>query len=288
MAAYGHAQSLRDHDEHLVARDMGVVVVDVLEPVQVDEHEAQQRARPRPPGQRVMQPLEQHRAVGHAGERVLKRQLLEPSLRLLGPRPQRRMLDRQGGGDRERFQRLAHRRVRPLAVAGQVDRQHAEPGAVAGGQRREQRVLRMPGVGRVVDLDVGDPVQPQQLGVLAAVIEEVQTTPALAGGQQLVPHLGRVNGAEQRRTGSIVASDGHHLQRPVRSHDVDGGDAEAEGLYDRLGKQIKHGEEVVRDRRHEGSGVVEVLGGVRDLAPSVVLPQETTMLAPAPQVHATS
>lgn len=63
----------RDLDEHGITGCVPGVVVDLLEPVQVEQEQTDQAMVPGCARQRVGQPVPQHDPVGQAGQRVLER-----------------------------------------------------------------------------------------------------------------------------------------------------------------------------------------------------------------------
>ena len=98
--------------------------------------------------------------------------------------------------------------------------------------------------------NVGSPTQKVSVGFLVAVIGESKSPPRLADPKDLVPDLGAVNGAEQRRAGGCVTGHSDNLQKAVRSRDVHGRNAEAERLDDRLRQQVKHRNQCMGNGRH--------------------------------------
>ena len=72
VAGIGHAPR-RDRFQHLVASFVAVAVVDVLEIVQVDEHDHQTPVMPSCLSQAMFQPVVEQRAVvGKAGQLVME------------------------------------------------------------------------------------------------------------------------------------------------------------------------------------------------------------------------
>ncbi|KAG5717355.1 hypothetical protein E4T56_gene1811 [Termitomyces sp. T112] len=80
IGRHQHAQTLGHLTEQLVAHRMAQRVIDLLEPVQI---EAMDRDRPMIAarhGQNLAQPVEHHRPVGQAGQRVVKGQMARAGL----------------------------------------------------------------------------------------------------------------------------------------------------------------------------------------------------------------
>ena len=71
--ARGRAEAARHLQQHLVADVVPEAVVDLLEPVEVDEQQRDRCARALPARQRLLEPVAEERAVGEAGEAVVER-----------------------------------------------------------------------------------------------------------------------------------------------------------------------------------------------------------------------
>ena len=95
---HGRAQALPDLDQHVVARRVAVAVVDLLEVVDVDEEHAGRHLRALGPGERMLEPVAQQRAVGEPGQRVVQRLVAHP---LLAAQPRQRRAEDRGHGAHE-------------------------------------------------------------------------------------------------------------------------------------------------------------------------------------------
>jgi hypothetical protein len=149
------------------------------------------------------------------------------------------MLDGQRGMGGELLEQPAALRVRAPAPPRHVDAQHADQGAVRSVQRRQQDIVRVPGVGVVARRDGRHPGghRPGK-PLIAAVIEEPQLAPGLAAGQDLAERLHRRAGPEQRLPGLFRSHHRGHLAHVTRPDHVDHGAAESQlvdhGLHHEL------------------------------------------------------
>ena len=76
------SESLRHLQQHSVSDTMAQRVVDDLEPVEVDIQHGQNPTASTQPAQTLVQPVHEHRPVGHSGEGVCQRLPLQ---RQVGP-----------------------------------------------------------------------------------------------------------------------------------------------------------------------------------------------------------
>ena len=135
-----------------------------------------------------------------------------------------RVLHRLGGVG---GQRREHREVvvgRPAPGDGLVDRHDAEHVPLAVAQGHEERVLRMPGVGGVGHLEVGDEGDRLVPGPVELVPRQQEAAVALeAQVEQRLPLRPRARAPEQRVTALVGAVDGLDAEvvpgRPVERDD---------------------------------------------------------------------
>ena len=131
-----------DGAQQLVAGAVAEAVVDPLEVVEVDE---QHRHLGAPPAQRVLETVEEQRAVGQPGEGVAERLVLEPSLQrgeVIDRRLQPATLQRHGGMARQRGQQLQVITVKFSRAGEPVSDQHGADDATLTAQRREHCVAQ--------------------------------------------------------------------------------------------------------------------------------------------------
>ena len=96
VAGPDHRLELARHrDEQLVAGVVTQAVVDVLEPVEVEEGDANRRLRPPAPRDRLTEPVEEQQTVRQPGERIVHRLVREPFLERLALDRDRRELREQ-------------------------------------------------------------------------------------------------------------------------------------------------------------------------------------------------
>ena len=133
-AAQGRAQAVGDADEQLVAGSVAQRVVDGLEVVEVDERDGHDLVVPRGALQRLLDAVEEQRAVREAGQRVVQRAVAQLGLQLA-------LLGRVADAQHE----AAHRAIGAQVGDGDHDGQ-PEAGRVAHAQRDLARGL-CPGEG---------------------------------------------------------------------------------------------------------------------------------------------
>jgi hypothetical protein len=211
------AQALGHLQEHSVTDEVPDRIVDQLEPVQVEEQHRDEAVAALEPAQRLLQAVHEHRAVGHAGQRVRAGLALEVELRLLA------VTDVADGGHDER-----------AVVRSHELRQHFSPpvGAIgapepAYGDHRVGRVerdssTRLQHECDVVRMDERVLVQAHEIGGCPAeegtACGRHEAVDAVDTGQRA--HVGRALGDEtvERSFGRELGSNGSHskLLVPVR------------------------------------------------------------------------
>ena len=227
-AAQGRAQAVGDADEQLVARGVAQRVVDGLEVVEVDERDGDDLVVPRRPLQRLLDAVEEQRAVGEAGERVVQRAVAQLGLQLA-------LLGRVADAQHE----AAHRAVG--TQVGDADH-HGQPeaGRVAHAQRhlarrlwRGERVERL----RVLRMgELGQPPAPQALGpapehVAHGAGEAVQPPVAVEDGDRVARVLDER--AQQRGAAAAPMPERDEGGDDARRHDRDGEELGKRGRGDR-------------------------------------------------------
>ena len=136
------AQPLAHGDQHLVARIVAEAVVDLLEPVEVEQQHGDDLIAPSQARERVLEPVREQRAVRQVCQRIvecLARQLVDP---LLVGSAQGGVLDHQRSLERELVDELAllGGPVAALARLGADD----EAERPLGGQQRKRDVGAKP------------------------------------------------------------------------------------------------------------------------------------------------
>jgi hypothetical protein len=106
VAAHRAAQPGRDRRDQLVPDVVAKGVVDLLEVVEIDDHDGDRRRRPAGRGEGALHAQREHRAVGQPGQRVVQRLPLS--------------LDGESGG-------LVHRDDRQQQQRDQPDRERDRP-----------------------------------------------------------------------------------------------------------------------------------------------------------------
>ncbi|KDB50728.1 hypothetical protein X805_37150 [Sphaerotilus natans subsp. natans DSM 6575] len=294
------AQPPRDLDQQRITHGMAQGVVDLLEAVQVDEHQAEALALAARDSQRPLEPIEQQRAVGQPGQHIVKGQetdallvstqlgdVVEDADAALG-------LARQAGHPADaqplaeelavlapvpQFARPVPLTQQPLPLRAVEIRllvlgaQQAEPapdhllGRIAG-QRREGRIDRQDGGLRIGDDDavhraVEHAGRQLQLGGDTLSLGQLlaQLQVRLLQLERARAHLGL-----QRAGVLLDLASGLPLgaQRARELADLDG----VEGLLQDQ-QPVAH----VQPREHLLPGVVGIGGADDDLQPRVFLPQ---------------
>ena len=76
---------------------------------------------------------------------------------------------------------------------------------------------------------------------------EPEPAPWLANAKEMAPALGTLDSPEQHLSRLLTTRDRNDLEGTVRTRDVDDGHSAAERLDHRLGQQVKHRHEVIRN-----------------------------------------
>ena len=207
---------------------------------QEGDHLVEAERLARPPADRV-----EHLLLGPAlgqlgrhGQQVLDRgAVAAPELGRL------RLLDRDGRVCDDRAQQLELDRRRAAAGLRLVDGHDPQQRAVAGPHRHHQRVVGMPGVGRVGDLELRRvDLHPLAGPVVLAGGDEVGALPEEALAQQPRPVLHAGGLAHQQLLRLLVAEHDDDLEVvPRRAVEVDHDRAVAQRAGDRAGDGFQHG-----------------------------------------------